>query len=154
MRPGVTWIVVGAVLIVAVFAGLDALRSSGEEPPPAEASVTEAVTTTPEQEIEEMGNEWARLFGAGRTCNRFMHQPACERVACERIGGVAIANCAPLSSAVQRSFAGAVVEEVVIRGQWAAARFSNGETVRFAARTPSGRSWWIDRVGAGREFFE
>jgi hypothetical protein len=63
-----------------------------------------------------MGNEWARLFGAGRTCNRFMHQPACERVACERIGGVAIANCAPLSSAVQRSFAGAVVEEVVIRG--------------------------------------
>jgi hypothetical protein len=74
-----------------------------------------------------MGNEWARLFGAGRTCNRFMHQPACERVACERIGGVAIANCAPLSSAVQRSFAGAVVEEVVIRGS---GRLPGSQTAR------------------------
>jgi hypothetical protein len=46
MRPGVTWIIVVAVVVVGVFAGLDELRSSGDERPPAEASATEAVTTT------------------------------------------------------------------------------------------------------------
>jgi hypothetical protein len=111
--------------------------------------------TTHEQEIEQTGNGWARLFGAGGRCNRFMGQPACEWVDCERAGGRPIPNCTPVPSEVQRSFAGAVVEEVAIRGQRAAARFSNGETVRFqaAAAAPS-RFWWIARVGAGRQFFE
>jgi hypothetical protein len=49
--------------------------------------------------------------------------------------------------------AGAVVRDVVIRGKWAAARFSNGETVRLQA-FQGGDGWWIDRVGAGRQFFE
>ena len=35
MRPGLTWIIVGGLVGVAVFAGLDALRSS-DEPPLAE----------------------------------------------------------------------------------------------------------------------
>ena len=109
--------------------------------------------TTPEQQIERTGSRWARLFAAGRSCNRLMHQPACERVFCMRPGGAAIQNCTPVSSEVQRSFAGAVVADIVIRGEWAVARFSNGETVRFREKDP-GRSWWIDRVGAGRHVFE
>jgi hypothetical protein len=47
MRIRVTWIVVGAIVLVAVFAGLDALRSSGGEPPPAAAERDRAVTTMP-----------------------------------------------------------------------------------------------------------
>jgi hypothetical protein len=107
----------------------------------------------PEQEIERTANEWARLFAAGRRCNEFMHQPACEWVACKRPGGAAIENCTPVSAKVQRSFAGGVVQDIVIRGKRAAARFSNGETVRFV-EFRGGGSWWIDRVGAGRQLFE
>jgi hypothetical protein len=109
----------------------------------------------PKKEIERLGNRWARLFGAGRRCNRFMGQPLCEQIDCERVGGRPIRNCTPVSSKVQRSFADAVVREIVIRGHHAAARFSNGETVRFAEDAGRG-SWWIDRVGgnAGRKFFE
>jgi hypothetical protein len=107
--------------------------------------------TTPEQEIERIGNKWARLFAAGRTCNRFMAQPACEWLVCKRVGGGSIKDCTPLSSEVQRSFAGAVVEDVAIKGQRAAARFSNGEAVRFSG---FGADWGVLRVGAGRELFE
>jgi hypothetical protein len=46
MRPGLTWIIVGAVVAVRVFAGLDALRSS-DEPPLASAERDQAVTTAP-----------------------------------------------------------------------------------------------------------
>jgi hypothetical protein len=123
------------------------------ERPEIERVITSFAFPRPEQEIERIGNSWARLFGAGRTCNQFMHQPACERVACERPGGVAIENCTPVSSEVQRSFEGAVVQDIVIRGKWAAARFSNGETVRLQEFL-GGDGWWIDRVGAGRQFFE
>lgn len=107
----------------------------------------------PQKEIERLGNRWARLFGAGRRCNRLMGQPLCEQIDCERTGGRPIRNCTPVSSKVQRSFAGAVVREIVIRGHHAGARFSNGETVRLAE---DGGFWWIDRVGgnAGRKFFE
>jgi hypothetical protein len=44
MRPGVTWILVGAVVVVGLIAGIDALRSSGGEPPI--AATERAVTTT------------------------------------------------------------------------------------------------------------
>jgi hypothetical protein len=108
---------------------------------------------SPEQEIEQTANEWARLFGAGRRCNEFMHQPACEWVACVHAGGELIENCTRVSSKVQRSFASAEVQDIVIRGEWAAARFSNGETVRLHEFL-GGDGWWIDRVGAGRKFFE
>jgi hypothetical protein len=47
MRMRITWIVVGAIVLVAVFAGLDALRSSGGDPPPASAERDRAVTTMP-----------------------------------------------------------------------------------------------------------
>jgi hypothetical protein len=81
-----------------------------------------------------------------------MHQPACERVACERARGELIENCTRVSSKIQGS-AGAEVQDIVIRGRWAAARFSNGETVRFQ-EVGTSDSWWIDTVGAGRKFFE
>jgi hypothetical protein len=108
--------------------------------------------TTDEQEIEQLGNRWAQLFGAGQRCNRFMGQPLCERIDCERVGGRPIRNCTPLSPKVQRSFADAVVREIVIRGRHAAAIFSNWETVRFT-EPPWGGPWSIDRVGAGRKLF-
>jgi hypothetical protein len=41
----------------------------------------------------------------------------------------------------------------VIKGRHAAARFSNGETVRFT-KAPVGQFWSIDRVGAGRKLLE
>lgn len=156
MRPGITWVIVGAVAVIGIFAGLDVLRPAGNEPTLSAASAS-ATRTKPDrstsQEIERTGNSWARLFGAGRTCNRFMIQPACERVACERVSGELIENCTRVSSKIQRSFAAAEVEDVVIRGIWAAARFSNGETVLFRDIGIS-RSWAIVGVGAGRTFFE
>jgi hypothetical protein len=51
MRPGPTWIIVGAVVTVGVFAGLDALRSS-DESPLASAERDRAVTTTPRRPIQ------------------------------------------------------------------------------------------------------
>jgi hypothetical protein len=106
--------------------------------------LTSLRVTTDTQAIEQLGNGWALLFGAGQRCNRFMGQPACEWVDCERVGGRRIRNCTPVSSEVQRSFAGAVVREIVIRGQHAAARFSNGETVLFT-EAPWGGSWSLGR---------
>jgi hypothetical protein len=46
MRTHITWVVVGAIVVVAVFAGLDALRSGGE-PSPGSAERERAVTTKP-----------------------------------------------------------------------------------------------------------
>jgi hypothetical protein len=46
MRPGLSWIIVGAVVAVGVFAGLDALRSS-DEAPLASGEREQAVTTAP-----------------------------------------------------------------------------------------------------------
>ena len=157
-RWRISWVIGAAVAAVIVLAGVDALRSSESKTalPTATASTTpdEEPRRSPEQAIEVTGNTWARLFGAGRTCNRFMHQPACEWVVCRSVGVLGpIRNCTPVSSKVQRSFAGAVVQDIAIRGQQAAALFSNGETVRFQAIGTSG-DWWIDRVGAGRKFFE
>jgi hypothetical protein len=48
MRPGLTWIIVGALVGVGFFAGLDALRSS-DEPPLAERD--QAVTTAPSPQL-------------------------------------------------------------------------------------------------------
>jgi hypothetical protein len=48
MRPGITWMIVGAVAVIVVFAGLDALRSAGGEPTPSDASATTVTTTRTE----------------------------------------------------------------------------------------------------------
>jgi hypothetical protein len=45
MRPGITWVIVGAVVGIGLFAGLDALRSSDGEPPASAENASEGVTT-------------------------------------------------------------------------------------------------------------
>jgi hypothetical protein len=62
-------------------------------------------------------------------------------------------NCTPPTSAFRNSFFGATVQAVEIRGQRAAARFSNGEVVELYG---DGGTWSIHRLGrnAGHEFFE
>ena len=82
-----------------------------------------------------------------------MTQPLCERIACERVGGVKIRSCKPPTPPFRRSFEAAVVEEVAIKGNRAAARFSNGVVVRFWG---DAGTWMIDEIGgsAGRGFFE
>lgn len=91
---------------------------------------------SPEQKITQTGRRWARLFAAGdpRAC-RYMTQPGCERVRRSR--------------ELRRSFAGATVEEISIRGNRADARFSNGEAVEldWVNGYALGGVWWIDEIG-------
>jgi hypothetical protein len=113
-----------------------------------------------EQAVEHAANEWARLFAASdpAACERFMAQPACERESCERPGGGEVANCRPPSPAFRDSFRNARVEDVVVEGRSAGARFSNGETVRLDRVDGTGPHgvWRILEFGgdAGRELLE
>jgi len=105
----------------------------------------------PEWEIERIANRWARVFAThARRCS-YMTQPLCERIGCERIGGFKIPNCTPLTTAYRRSFEKARVEEIAIKGERVAARFSNGELIELA-----GGNWLVHKVGgnAGRKVFE
>jgi hypothetical protein len=158
-RTLLTWVVVGGIATLLFVAGVDALLSSESG---TSASTTTDIEASPsaEQKIERAGNDWARLFSAGdrlvavSDACKYMTQPGCERLNCERPGGRLIQNCTPPSPEFRRSFAGAVVEDIAIRGHRAAARFSNGETVEFTEIGVSG-SYWIHKVGgnAGRKFF-
>ena len=112
------------------------------------------------REIEETGNRWARLFAASDpdACAKYMTQPACERASCVRVGPKPVPDCRLPSAAFRLSFRRARVEDVVIQGKFAGARFSNGRTVLFIhveGSKPDG-VWWIDkfRGNAGRSFFE
>jgi hypothetical protein len=127
---------------------------------------------SPEQEVEQTGNEWASLFAAGgaRTGCAYETQPVCERIACEHVGHVPIKNCTPPSAAFRRSFEDATVQDIAIKGQNAGVKFSNGEAVELvqvekyphcigSACPGEGRArtvWWVSKFGgnAGREFFE
>ena len=82
-----------------------------------------------------------------------MIQPLCERIACERAGGVRIRNCTQPTSAFRRSFKEASVLEISFKGRRAEARFSNGEVVEFEAVRDT---WWLRKLGAnaGRGFFK
>jgi hypothetical protein len=113
---------------------------------------------TPEQRIEEIGNRWARRFAAsGAKDCRFTTQPLCERLACERISGP-IENCTLPSRSYRESFRGATVQDVAIKGERAAARFSNGEMTELVHIDGyvAGGLWWIYKLGgnAGRGFFK
>jgi hypothetical protein len=113
-----------------------------------------------EQAVELAANEWARLFAASdrAACERFEAQPACEREDCRRAGGRKVENCTPPSPAYRKSFRDARVEDVATDGKFAAARFSNGETVRLDRVDGSGPNgiWLIVRFGgdAGRKLLE
>jgi hypothetical protein len=153
----VSWLLIGGVAALFVLAAVDALRSS--ESKTAEPTPASEPRLSSDQEIERAGNAWARLFAGGDrrwaapgTCT-YMTQPGCERIRCERVDGRPIGSCTPASWQFRKSFADAIVVEIVIRGRNAAARFSNGETVEFS---DVGEAWWINKVGgdAGRNFFE
>jgi hypothetical protein len=113
-----------------------------------------------EQAVELAANEWARLFAASdpAACERYMAQPACERETCMRVGNRKVENCTPPSPAFRKSFRDARVEDVAIDGKFAAARFSNDETVRLHRVDGTGPNgvWWIVKFGgdAGRRLLE
>lgn len=91
-----------------------------------------------------------------------MTQPACERIACKRVPGIPIKNCAPPSSAFRKSFEDATVQDIAIKGDQAGVKFSNGETVRidrvgdYVVGGVERGLRWIHKIGgsAGRKFFE
>ena len=69
------------------------------------------------------------------------------------VGGLKIMNCKPPSDAFRKSFEGASVQDIAIKGGRAAARFSNGEVVELVSVVDG---WSIAKFGgkAGRGFFE
>jgi hypothetical protein len=118
---------------------------------------TTGATLSPEQKIERIGNKWALLFASGRdrAACQYQTQPLCERIACERVGGFRLRNCTPPSLEFRRSFRDATVQDVAIKGDLAAARFSNGEAIELfddVRGAGLGDAWWIGKVGgnAGR----
>jgi hypothetical protein len=157
-----TWVIAGGIAALLLVAVLDGLRSSPKNPAsprPTASTISEReASLTAREEIEQAGNQWARLFAAGDrrwaapgTC-KFMTQRGCERISCERIDRRAIEDCTRPSWEFRKSFAHAKVTAIVIRGEQAGARFSNGETVQFM----DGVAWWINDFGAnaGRKFFK
>jgi len=141
---------------------VDSLRSGG--PPaaqrdgPAPSTEPDRVRTIPplstQQEIQQIGNQWAVLFAAGNggSCT-FMGQPLCERMACERLGRPhKIKNCTPPTRGYRRSFEGVFVSDVAFRGDRAAALLSNGEVIELCC-DPGG--WLVAEIGgsAGQGFW-
>jgi hypothetical protein len=111
----------------------------------------------PEWAMERIANRWARVFASTRSwarCSGHMTQPLCERIACESLGGFKIPNCTPPTTAYRRSFGKVRVEEIAIRGERVAARFSNGELITLVGVV--GGDWLVHKVGgnAGRKVFE
>jgi hypothetical protein len=168
-RNASTLLVVAAVGFLAALAVADALRSGQPSSAPTEESPTttsprpppprDAIPPSPtaRQQIERNGNAWARAFVTGQPTRdqscRYQTQPLCERNACVRVGGIKIRNCTPPTRAFRPSFLNARVEEIVIKGNRAAARFSNGEVVGLFG---DGGTWWVQELGrnAGQGFFE
>jgi hypothetical protein len=146
-----------AVGIVAAVAIADALRAedpSSASPPSFEMPEVAAPPLSPQQEMEQIGNRWARLFAADKVSRcLYMTQPLCERLACERVGGHKLRNCRLPTAAFRKTFEGATVEDSAFKGNRGAARFSNGEVVEFFG---DGGLWRVNKVGgdAGRGFFE
>lgn len=112
-----------------------------------------AATRETRHEIERIADGWASLFASDLQTCQSMSQPLCERVACERAGGFKIENCTPPTRAFRRSFEDVTVEDILIAGNRAAAKFSNGEVIELRRIVDR---WWIEKLGtkAGRGFFE
>ena len=108
----------------------------------------------PEWEIEQIANRWARVFAARERSCFHMTQPLCERIGCERVGGIKIRNCTPVTTAYRRSFGKARLQEIAIKGERVAARFSNGDLIELVG--VAGGTWLVHKVGrdAGRKVFE
>ena len=102
---------------------------------------------SPEKAVERSANDWARLFAGSSlaACNRYMTQPACERIECMRPGNRPVENCTPVSEAFRNSFRGARVENVHVDGERADVAFSNGRTAVLirVSGTEQGGVWWV-----------
>jgi hypothetical protein len=108
----------------------------------------------PEQTVERIANKWAPLFARGMCAHGALNQPLCEQInGCVGPDGSKIPNCTPLSSEFRKSFGGATVEVVAIKGDRAGVMFSNGAVIELSR---SHGSWGVNKVGgnAGREFFK
>ncbi len=151
-----------AVVLVAVivFAGDDGGRRQQPagvqaSPPTASGDRAPGATLPERQKIARIANKWARRFAFSDFARcEYMNQPACERESCVRVGPRLIPNCTLPSPAFRLSFARAKVEDIEMKGDRAAARFSKGQVVELERL--SGDVWWISRWGrdAGRGFFE
>jgi hypothetical protein len=148
-------LVVAAVGVLVALAVADALRSERSSAP----ATAPPTTTQPRQptlietpprgvpdrvEIEWIGNHWAPLFANRRrnTCS-YMTQPLCKEITCEDVGGQKIRNCTP-PTALQKSFEGATVQDIWVKGFRAVALFSNGEFVTFFG---DGGTWSVQKLG-------
>jgi hypothetical protein len=103
---------------------------------------------SPRKKLMLNGNAWARFFAASgdRICVDHMTRSACERATCQGISGLA-EDCTPVSPGFRHSFRDAVIKDVlVIRGNRAVARFSNGKIVEFVYVADGGGRWWVDRL--------
>jgi hypothetical protein len=162
--------VVGVLAVALVLATDDdgdrRSQPAGAPPPPsANQDRQEEALLTDRPKVARTANAWARLFAAGKIGNcKFMSQPACERITCQTISGP-LEDCTPVSARFRRSFTGARVEDVEVRGYRAVARFSNGQVVELEGQLvepvpESGpefsRAWRISEFGpgAGRDLFE
>jgi hypothetical protein len=150
-----TTLTVTGIGVLGALAVADALRSARSPSTSATSTSTtpsvstEAVTVAnefSEEEIERIGNAWAVRFAAGplpAAC-RYETQPLCERIACQRVGGVKIRKCTRPTSAFRNSFFGATVQDIEIRGHRAAARFSNGVVIELYG---DAGTWSIHKLG-------
>jgi hypothetical protein len=148
---------VGSAVFAAVIASLIA-GCGGDDTTEADLS--------PAQEVRQIGDKWASLFAAApnpdacagfdklhpyrEIASKYMAQPACEQVVCERAGGEEIGNCTPLSPVLQKSFADATVQDVAIKGHRAVAQFSNGAVIRFFGgwhQYQLGPAWLVEEIG-------
>jgi hypothetical protein len=160
-----------AVALLVVLVADDADRRSspaGASPSQPNANWETSPELTPLHEKQELNrrgvqtaNKWARLFATSDpdTC-RSMTQPACQREDCVRVNPrdptpPRIKGCTPPSPEYRESFRGASVDEIVVSGRRAAARFINGEAAELF-RPYSADFWLIRKFGenAGRGFFE
>jgi hypothetical protein len=118
-------------------------------------------TLSPAQRIRRIATHWGALLAAGDPayCN-YSGQPLCERIECQRPGGVPIENCTPMSAESRRSFGDATIEDIAIKGNRAAVRFSNGEAIELGKDTTGFEHpvewWWVVRAGrnVGRGIFD
>jgi hypothetical protein len=139
----------GVAVAVLAFLALTGSEDHRAAVPPANATATPSaqLERSLENEIVQTGNAWAASFAAARqrACLDDMTQPACERIICDSVRGP-LENCVPLPRSVQRSFRDATVQDVVVNGRRASARFSNGEFVEFVDGGPHS-PWLVDAVG-------
>lgn len=135
-------LVLAAIVLVAAGCGDDDDDEATSEASGGEAAALqeEIADLSDEEQIVRVGEAWADPFAAGdeAMCG-YLHpdlgaegEPVCATFVSGDLTG---------SIAVQRSYAGATVDSVKVKGQVALARFSNGERVEFQ-QDPEG-DWWV-----------